>query len=1762
MAPANHDRTSKAPSGATDAVLKPSEAVPVGSREVQGIDFDHYAQRNITVEELVAGMVNMGFQATSVGEAVRIINGMGAWEHPETAEGTTIFLGYTSNLISSGLRETFRYLVQHKHVSAIVTTAGGVEEDFIKCLAPTYLGSFSSPGAALRAKGMNRIGNLFVPNSNYCAFEDWVVPILDQMLEEQEVSKKTDEPIHWTPSKVINRLGKEINDERSVYYWAWKNSIPVFCPALTDGSLGDMLYFHTFKSSPEQLRIDIVEDIRKINTMAVRAKRAGMIILGGGVVKHHIANACLMRNGAESAVYINTAQEFDGSDAGARPDEAVSWGKIKADGDSVKVYAEATIVFPLIVAATFAKIKQAEKEALSLFDEPKCAMMQVYDSSAAMSVNVEQPPAPLFGQPSSPSFSSPPQSPNHLHHTQTPVSSPPPQASDDVDMSASTTLLPPVGQNHDREDALMQDSGGLTNGHLETNTNSLESPPNAVAVEVAAVDEDAMDITPDSSQGLVLPNGSADPQQAHGNAPSTPAPNGVLPGGSENNEQQPSAANANESNTEIAPPVEPPPPADPSIQPPPPPVEPVQSVSDSSDDDDGAQAWQPIQEDTSTPDETEMKEIEATPEFSALDHDHWEKKAFLPLDEPEFTAGMSGRIEWSIEQYNGTKEKPNKDLVMKSQPVNIGGYDWQIKFYPKGNDSDYLSVYVECLSVADKGAKKDRNLTSEDSANQDDEMVTGDDAAPISTPEPQEVEPQHTPLPLLDPTPIPKRRSVAAQVSVVLYNPSEPRVNYSRTCLHRFCTGSPDWGWTRFHGPYYDISHRIRGQRQALLRDDKLAFTGYIRVINDDTNCLWEHHSRDNPWDSFAMTGLQSLTLGEGASSPGGNMISAIASWMLFKPVRLFLYHLKVPDPEKEPFTGTSSVALDDVLDALEWYGIHERLDKLDVIELWEVLRLKLEDELRDTPYTSVMDDMFGLKKNYTTGIPNYRVPVVGVNTMQEAINKAADFAHPGHPLPQLLTVELKRQDFDTPTRSYVKLLNKVSLDDYIDVRGIQYTLYGFVVHKQTLQSYLYHPVLRPGGPGSKWYTYTDGKEENMVKCLTKRQAIDLHEGNPGSDKVIGNDAVAYIAMYVRNDVSSNAFKAEAESELWEVPEWLRAEVEKSQSSNVSPIPIPVPPPLGDDLKPSTEEESKAKEEPELPKVHDFQVIDSRVFLQHEGPGTFDAYDPEWQPDKSDFIYTVQLTATDGCDDVREKLAKVIKDIKNPRQIKFWFVDTMRGTFRRPYLLGTGKIEYSSGSTDHYADDSKPWALQDFQDSWMAVRIWVHIIDVADLRELPKEDPKPPESAPISQAVPPTSLEPPQPTLSMTEVPAPELPEVVPQAEDTPMSEPDEPAAPPLGPQPQDPQSPAHPETAEVADTAMVEVEVEVPVESTPIADPPAVDVVIPNPAAPTDTEMGGTQDIILPPPPPPPIADLPPEPTAPTMDFQQQTAVPPPPEPVNVIPEEIYFFLKFFDAEAQTLESRGSHIALKAARVDSTVLSLLGLPSDKKIELFEEEDLTTTHPIRTRRSFTQNDLHNTTVIIATLPLSEEQRNALVARAAFADPQPYLAFRAQARNFPSRLTGHFTHNYFSSQFYKGEMKNGHRHGQGTRIYHTGATYEGTFLLSRRHGHGLYTFQNGDTYEGEWVQDQQHGTGTFVEAATGNTYVGGWKNDKKFGEGVTHWKNAQETERLCRICWEEGADSAFYDCGHVVACLQCAKRVDSCPVCRKRVVSAMKLYYVA
>jgi len=324
---------------AHDANYMPSQEVE-GAIAVKGYDFD----KGFDLQRFLKAYDTTGMQATNLGRAIEIVKEM-------RRENAVIFLAYNSNMVSSGVREVIAYLVKHKMVHVLVTTAGGVEEDIIKTIKPFIIGDFKAPGKELRAKGMNRIGNVFVPNDRYVAFERIMHPFLAKLLEEQ---KKTGH-IH-TASEFIHKLGAEVKDENSIYYWATKNNIPTFCPALTDGSIGDMMYF--FKQTDKKnsdFKIDIADDMVKLINIAIEAKKTGVIVLGGGFIKHHVVNANLYREGADYAVYISTETEEGGSDSGARPDEAVSWGKLKGKDSTVKVFADATIAFPLIVAGAFAE---------------------------------------------------------------------------------------------------------------------------------------------------------------------------------------------------------------------------------------------------------------------------------------------------------------------------------------------------------------------------------------------------------------------------------------------------------------------------------------------------------------------------------------------------------------------------------------------------------------------------------------------------------------------------------------------------------------------------------------------------------------------------------------------------------------------------------------------------------------------------------------------------------------------------------------------------------------------------------------------------------------------------------------------------------------------------------------------------------------------------------------------------------------------------------------------------------------------------------------------------------------------------------------------------------------------------------------------------------------------------------------------------------------------------------------------------------------
>ncbi len=319
--------------------LKPSVDISKLPK-VEGYDFE----AKFDLDKFIASYYSTGFQAKELAKAIEIVNIL-------IREKVPIFLSCTSNIISSGLRDIIKYLIKHDYIKVLVTSAGGIEEDIIKAIAPFRIGSFDAKGSILSDAGVSRIGNIYVTTEHYLHFERFINAFLERIYKIQ----KKQGPL--ASSEIIYELGREVsklkNKEESILYWAYKNKIDVYCPCITDGSFGDLVYF--FKKRKKDFIIDITADITQIVDFTMNCEKTAAIILGGGIAKHYVLNANIFKDGLDYAVYISTADFYDGSDSGGNQEEAISWNKISPNAPHVKVYAEATLVFPLLVASTFAK---------------------------------------------------------------------------------------------------------------------------------------------------------------------------------------------------------------------------------------------------------------------------------------------------------------------------------------------------------------------------------------------------------------------------------------------------------------------------------------------------------------------------------------------------------------------------------------------------------------------------------------------------------------------------------------------------------------------------------------------------------------------------------------------------------------------------------------------------------------------------------------------------------------------------------------------------------------------------------------------------------------------------------------------------------------------------------------------------------------------------------------------------------------------------------------------------------------------------------------------------------------------------------------------------------------------------------------------------------------------------------------------------------------------------------------------------------------
>ncbi len=296
-------------------------------------------KKEMTVLELIQQMGSAGgFSAKKVAEAVEIFKEM-------KDEQVTTFLSFPAAIVSTGTRGVIKELVKRGLVDVVMTTCGTLDHDLARIWRDYYHGSFTLDDAELHHKGINRIGNVLAPNESYgLILEEKIQPMLEEIYAENK-KLSTRELVR----EIGKKLDSEENKESSILYWCYKNDIPAFVPAITDGAVGFQLWL--FYQQHKDFQIDVLKDESELSDIVYGAQKTGALIVGGGVSKHHTIWWNQFRDGLDYAIYITTAVEWDGSLSGARVQEAVSWGKVREFAKHVTVEGDATLILPLMVSA-------------------------------------------------------------------------------------------------------------------------------------------------------------------------------------------------------------------------------------------------------------------------------------------------------------------------------------------------------------------------------------------------------------------------------------------------------------------------------------------------------------------------------------------------------------------------------------------------------------------------------------------------------------------------------------------------------------------------------------------------------------------------------------------------------------------------------------------------------------------------------------------------------------------------------------------------------------------------------------------------------------------------------------------------------------------------------------------------------------------------------------------------------------------------------------------------------------------------------------------------------------------------------------------------------------------------------------------------------------------------------------------------------------------------------------------------------------------
>ena len=282
-----------------------------------------------------------GFESRNLAESLDILTSM------IKDDDCQKFLSLVAAIISTGLRGIVKDMIKNKWFNVVITTCGALDHDIARHFSNYNEGSFTLDDAKLADQNIHRLGNVLVPMQSYG-------PLIEEKMQsflEEEYDKGTRE---MSTEDICKMIGSHLGED-SFLYWASKNDIKVIVPGIVDGAVGSQIWMFTQKHA--DFKLNITKDADTLSGIIFKAKKSGALMLGGGISKHHTLWWNQYREGLDYAVYITTAQEFDGSLSGALVREAISWGKVAQNAKQTTIHAEITTVLPFLYSALLSRFQ-------------------------------------------------------------------------------------------------------------------------------------------------------------------------------------------------------------------------------------------------------------------------------------------------------------------------------------------------------------------------------------------------------------------------------------------------------------------------------------------------------------------------------------------------------------------------------------------------------------------------------------------------------------------------------------------------------------------------------------------------------------------------------------------------------------------------------------------------------------------------------------------------------------------------------------------------------------------------------------------------------------------------------------------------------------------------------------------------------------------------------------------------------------------------------------------------------------------------------------------------------------------------------------------------------------------------------------------------------------------------------------------------------------------------------------------------------------